>query len=257
MPPILPPSLRHLTVHFTPPPSAALAGGTLVVIDTLRATTVITTLLAGGAAGVYPCATPEAARALAASLPGSRLCGERDGLRLDGFAFGNSPAEFATLDVHGWQVVQSTSNGTRALALTRQAATTFCACLRNRAAVAARLRTGRGDVSIVCAGEQNATAPSVEDTFTAGALVAALLHDGGAAWAPDADAQQAQRLFEAHQRRPEHAFAESAHARRLAALGFHADLVFAARMDVEALVPAAAVDAEGRVVVRGRPGRAA
>ena len=157
-----------VAMHFQPPEPGAVAGRTVLVIDTLRATTVITTLIARGAAAVYPCASVEATRELAAALPGSRLCGEVDGLPAEGFEFGNSPVEFAHLDVRGWLLVQSTSNGTRALAATSAARRTLVACLRNRTAAAEAALAGGGDIALVCAGEEKGSAPSVEDAYTAG-----------------------------------------------------------------------------------------
>lgn len=240
----------RVEVYFQPPAAQAVAGRTLVVIDTLRATTVITTLIAGGAAAVYPCRTPDEARALAAELPGARLCGERGGLPVEGFEFGNSAAEFAALDVRGWTVVQSTSNGTRALALTREAASTLVACLRNREAAARAAFATGADIAVVCSGEHDGLRPSVEDAFTAGALVERLL-----ALAPGlatgAGARLARRVWQSYGGSGRAAFADSPHAASLRGLGFDADLAFAADEDVVDVAPGATIDEAGRVVVRG------
>lgn len=244
---------HRVQVYFQPPPAAAVGGGILVVVDTLRATTVITTLLAGGASAVYPCAGADEARALAARLPGSRLTGERHGVPIEGFEFGNSAAEFARLNVQGWTLVQATSNGTRTLALTAQAARTLIGCLRNRAAVAARApaegRTGGQEIAIVCAGEENAVAPSVEDAFTAGAIVERMIATDPTLTLA-AGARLARRLYHAYHGDPLLAFAESPHAAELRRLGYADDLLFAAAMDVESCVPTAVIDETGRVVVR-------
>lgn len=243
----------RIQVYFQPPPASAVGGGILVVVDTLRATTVITTLLAGGAGAVYPCAEVAEARALAARLPGSRLTGERHGVPIERFEFGNSAAEFARLNVHGWTLVQATSNGTRALALTRQAARTLVGCVRNRAAVAARAlaegRTAGQEIAIVCAGEDDAVAPSVEDGFTAGAIVERLI-EADPSLRLAAGARLARRLYHAYHGDPLLALAESPHAAELRRLGYAEDLLFAAAMDVESCVPAAMVDDVGQVVVR-------
>ena len=240
---------QTIEVHFTPPTSESVARTTLIVIDTLRATTAITALLAAGAEAVYPCAGHPEARALAATLPGSVLCGETNGLTVNGFDYGNSPTEFQDIDVRGWTVVQSTSNGTRALALTASAEVTYVGCLRNRAAVArAALDAPRG-IAIVCSGEREATAPSVEDSFTAGAVVEALLA-ADARWTPLPGALLARRLFRSFRRSPRAAFADSPHAAHLRRLGFQSDLRFASAMDVESVVPVATIDGANRVVVR-------
>ena len=155
------PALRRVNVFFSPPPPVRVEGRTLVVIDTERATTSLATLIAGGAEAVYPVAEEADARALAAQIPGAKLCGERGGNSLPGFDFGNSPLAFADIDVRGLTFVQTTSNGTRALSLARDAERTIVACLRNRAAVVQALAALEAGIAVVCAGEEYATAPSV------------------------------------------------------------------------------------------------
>ena len=108
---------RRVNVFFTPPPPDRLAGRTAIVIDTLRATTTLLTLIVAGADAVYPTASDADAFALAKTLPGARLCGERDGRRVPGFDFGNSPLELLHAGVAGETFIQSTSNGTRALTI--------------------------------------------------------------------------------------------------------------------------------------------
>ena len=248
-----------IEAYFTPPAAAAVAGRTLIVIDTLRATTVITTLIAGGAEAVYPCVSQTVARRLTAALPGSHLCGELGGLRPPDFEFGNSPSEFAAREVRGWTVVQSTSNGTLALALAAGAARTLVGCLRNRAAVAAAALREPHAIAVVCSGEVGnsdgeATRPSVEDAFSAGAVVerlVALAGEGGTPPRLGAGARLVRRTFAAYGGSAQAAFADSPHAADLQRLGFEADLDFAAQLDATDCVPLASVDAEGRVVVRG------
>ena len=87
-----------LEVFFTP---AEVAGADLrehvaVVIDVLRATSVITQAIASGARMIHPVGTTEEAVRLGQNLDRSELilCGERGGLRIEGFDLGNSPLEF-------------------------------------------------------------------------------------------------------------------------------------------------------------------
>ena len=233
-------------MHLTPPAPHLVAGRTLVLIDTLRATTTMTTLVQGGVAAIYACPSIEAARDLAGRLQGSRLCGEVEGERPAGFDFGNSPTEFEALDVSGWKVVQATTNGTPALRLATDAKQTLACCLRNRGAVAALL-AGEPAIAIVCGGEEGGMTASVEDTYTAGALVERLCsHDPEVQL--NAGARLACRLFRAYEDSMA-AFQESPHADDLRARGFAADLTYAAELDVEQVVPRAVVDAEGQVIV--------
>ncbi len=240
------PSPRTVHAYVRPPVADEVAGRTLIVVDTLRATTVITTLIAGGADAVYPCPSLDEARTLAQTMPGAKLCGERGGLPPEGFDFGNSAVEFAQRDVAGWTVVQSTSNGSRALTLAREAEQTLVGCLRNRDAVARAALRFEADIAVVCSGDHEGRRASVEDTFTAGAYVERLLElEPGLATA--SGARLARRIFQAYGRSGETAFHDAPHAATLRKLGFRQDLVFAARIDVESCVPRAAIEAGGRI----------
>ena len=164
-----------LEVHFQPPPPDALADATAIVLDIFRATTVHAALFAGGARAVYPVADFAAGIALRDALPGSRLIGEVGALPPPEADFGNSPTEFAAIDVCGWTVVHVTSNGTRALVGASQADLTLSGCLRNMSASVRHALAERPErLSIVCSGDHGGAAPSVEDTFAAGAYVTAI-----------------------------------------------------------------------------------
>jgi 2-phosphosulfolactate phosphatase len=243
---------RNVHVFLRPPEPSQVQDQTSIVIDTLRATTVITTLMAGGAAAIYPSAGVDEARALAHEIPGAQLCGERGGLPPEGFAFGNSAVEFHKANVAGWTMVQCTSNGTRALRLARAADRTLVGCLRNRDAVARAVLEIPGDIAIVCSGEDEGQRPSVEDTFTAGAVVETLVGlEPGVALG--AGARLARRIFQAYGRNGTTAFQDAPHAEILRGLGFHDDLAFAAQMDVEGCVPVAFVDDEARIRIARAP----
>ena len=122
----------RVDVHFTRAEvdSAALAEATAVVINVLRATTTIVEALANGAVGVYPTVSAEDAVKLAASLgrEDTLLCGERKGVKVDGFDLGNSPAEFTAEVVDGKKLVMSTTNGTRAFSSASEAPTRARVC---------------------------------------------------------------------------------------------------------------------------------
>ena len=96
---------------------ARLPGTTAVVIDVLRASTTIVHALAAGAKCVVPCVDVDVARRLAGEMAGAEpiLGGERQGLRIEGFDLGNSPAEYTAATVGGRPVLFTTTNGTRAL----------------------------------------------------------------------------------------------------------------------------------------------
>lgn len=167
----------HLLPGMIPP--GALLGGLAVVIDVLRATTVMVHALASGAEAIAPCAEiEEAVRAAAELPPGSALLGgERQGLPIDGFDLGNSPAAYTEEACAGKTVVMTTTNGTRAILASLEAERVLIAAFVNlRATVEALslnvLKLHALPVHLVCAGTDGHI--SAEDTFLAGALVAGL-----------------------------------------------------------------------------------
>ena len=236
-----------------PPAPAALGGAAVAVIDILRATTVHATLLGGGAETIYPVAEWSDAHALRDVIPGAHLIGEIDSLPGPGAEFGNSPTEFAALDVRGWRAVQVTGNGTRALSAAARAPFVVSACLRNLSACAAALAQAAASqerIAIVCSGDHGGRTASLEDAVAAGAYVDAL-----AARLPlelGNGALIALRLWRAYAHDPLEALKESPHGRDLLELGFADDLAYAAALDAEPAVPLLTRDAEGRPVLQRR-----
>jgi 2-phosphosulfolactate phosphatase len=246
----------HLQVAFLPRDVGAPAGRVCVVMDVLRASSTLVTLLERGAAPVYVAGTVDAARALAASLPGrALLCGEVGGLPPPGVDHGNSPTEMAGLPLVGRPVVLATSNGTRALAALAAAPAVLVGCFLNTTAAVTRglalARTLDADLTLVCSGDANGSQFSLEDALAAGYLVdRALAQDGAETTVLDDAARAAWRLWQSYAAAAPPAeaaargFADSTHGRDLARLGFDADLAYCARVDASQAVPRLAVDGE-------------
>ena len=154
-------------------------GSTAVVIDVLRATSTIVEALAAGARAVYPTISSEEAIRLANSLgrDDTLLCGERKGLKVEGFDLGNSPAEFTAERVRGKRLVMSTTNGTRAFLAVEDADRVIAASLLNLSA-AAQAVSGAERLVLVCSGRENRF--SLEDALCAGMILRALEGDGRA-----------------------------------------------------------------------------
>jgi 2-phosphosulfolactate phosphatase len=162
------PILVHLLpAHFEP---SDLRGGVAVVMDVLRATSTIIQALAAGAESVVPCGEIDEARKLAdRSPPGTVLLGgERGGLKIPGFDFGNSPGEYTRDAVTGKTLIFTTTNGTRALLRAREARRVLIGALSNLGAVAELLAAETGPVHLVCAGTGGHV--TLEDILCAGAI---------------------------------------------------------------------------------------
>ena len=161
------------------PSDWARADTVAVVIDTLRFTSTAAVALAAGATAVSVVSDIERAKQLAASLrSGSRLCGERQCVRIPGFDLGNSPAEYTTSNVSGRELVFSTTNGTVAVEAALPAREIVLASLLNRSAVSQWLNQTSGTLAAeeqtrhvwcLCAGTDGQVA--FEDVLTAGAII--------------------------------------------------------------------------------------
>ncbi len=166
-------------VHLLPNliPAGSLRGGLAVVVDVLRATTVMVEALAAGCEAVIPCGTIHEAQEIATGLPAGTalLAGERQGLPIEGFDLGNSPAEFIPDICREKTVITTTTNGTPAILASLDAERVYVAGFTNLRATSDEisvqfLKKDHGhSVHIVCAGTDGHI--SLEDSLLAGALL--------------------------------------------------------------------------------------
>lgn len=233
---------RHIAVHLLPEhcDNDQLAGGVAVVMDVLRATTTIVTALSAGATAVIPCGEIDEARRIAADLPSGTavLGGERGGVRIAGFDFGNSPFEYTREKLAGRTLVFTTTNGTRALIRARTARRVFVAGFVNLNAVLDVLLREQGDVHLICAGTDGAV--TAEDCLCAGALAEGIARRPGDALMTNDGVWLARGLYEAYgqsRRRFDEVLRGSRGGRNLIELGMQSDIETAGRWDVYNAVP--------------------
>ena len=151
-----------------------------IVVDVLRATSVMATAGRNGAVSVQTCSDVDQARRLAldseTSVP-PLLCGERACVPIEGFDLGNSPAEYGPDVVAGRHVLMTTSNGTRAIAVAREAQRLLVASFLNLSATVSAIAQ-ETDLVIICAGTDGRI--SYEDVLLAGAIAQSRDSDGSA-----------------------------------------------------------------------------
>jgi 2-phosphosulfolactate phosphatase len=206
-------------------PGRDLSRTTCVVFDVLRATSTFLTALANGARRVYPVGDIAAALAVRTRLPHALLGGERGGVRLDGFDFGNSPREYTLERVSGRDIVSTTTNGTVALQSCAHAAAVFAGALLNVDALAAHLRASPPPerLLLVCAGTGAEFA--WEDAIGAGALLERL----GDEWGDSDAARLVQNAYLDARADLAGALGESVNGRRLRDIGLAEDVACCAR----------------------------
>ena len=110
---------------------AEKAEGVTVIIDVFRAFSLEAILLANGASEIVCCYQQEQARKLHDMHADWVLIGERDGEKLPGFDYGNSPSAVRQLSFAGKTVIHTTTNGTRGLAAAVKADILLAASLLN------------------------------------------------------------------------------------------------------------------------------
>lgn len=144
---------------------------TIVVIDILRACSTIVTALDNGAKGIIPVEDMAAAGKIASNLDSSGylLCGEKDGIKIDGYHLGNSPLEYTKKKIGGKILIFNTTNGTRAISRTTLAENVMVGSFLNLDAIVNALKLVDNEVILVCAGWKSRL--SLEDMLCAGNII--------------------------------------------------------------------------------------
>lgn len=145
-----------------------IEGKNIVVIDVLRATTVMITALARGVKRIHVFEDTEDVVKNSKGIEGAILCGERRGLKVEGFHYGNSPLEYGS-EVDGKTMYMTTSNGTKALVRSDRGSKVFIGAFINLQAVVEKVLEEDRDTVIVCAGTDGEF--TMDDSLCAGTIV--------------------------------------------------------------------------------------
>ena len=203
---------------------------TVVVVDILRATSCMTTAFAHGIASITPFAKME--DCLAMKAKGYFTAGERDGKKVDGFDFGNSPFEYMDEKLKGQKIAFTTTNGTQAIAKSAGAHEIIIGSFLNLSAIVNYLSQTSDNILVVCAGWKGKV--NLEDTLFAGAVVE-LLKDQ---FQPECDAPvAAQHLYNQAKHDLVDYLKDSSHVKRLAKLNIFKDIEYCLTPDQYSVVP--------------------
>ena len=155
---------------------ARQAKGLTVVIDVFRAFTVEAYFARNNAAKIIPVGDIQTAFDYKTKHPDAILCGEREGVMIQGFDYGNSPSQLEHGDFTGKTVVHTTSAGTQGIANAIHADEIIGGSLVCARAIAEYIRRKNPEtVSLVCMGLM-AAEPTDEDTLCA-EYIKSLLED--------------------------------------------------------------------------------
>ena len=148
---------RTIETLFSPALFPYLSGGVsgkqVVIIDILRATTTICVSLDNGCKQMVAVSATE--DSILFRERGYLLAGERNGFKLEGFDFGNSPQEFTPERVGGASIVITTTNGTQALVMSNAADRIWVSSFYNLSATVEAILEQGLPVVLFCAGWKN------------------------------------------------------------------------------------------------------
>ncbi|MFD2863527.1 2-phosphosulfolactate phosphatase [Mucilaginibacter antarcticus] len=204
----------------------------VVIIDVFRATTSISYGIENGAEAIIPVSQIEECSAYLEKGFDYLLAAERNGAVVEGFDFGNSPFSYTKEKVAGKTIVLTTTNGTHALHLSRNAKKIIAGAFINLTAVCNWLKQQNENTLLVCSGWKNNF--NLEDTLFAGAVVDQLKGHG---FVVDDPAIAANDLFQLAKGDLNQYLKKTSHSDRLKALGIEADIEFCLKVDLTTAIP--------------------
>ncbi|RFC55206.1 2-phosphosulfolactate phosphatase [Brumimicrobium aurantiacum] len=214
---------KLIEVCYTPADYAYFKGKfeIVVVIDVLRATSAICSAINNGVNSVIPVSTIEEAKDY--QKKGYLVGAERQGEIVEGFDFGNSPYSYMKPELKGKDIVLSTTNGTRAINIAKEAETVVIGALTNLDVLCEWLAKQDKNVVCLCSGWKDNF--NLEDTICGGAIAENLLRTGN--FASNEDSSVAAKYLYLTAKDNYFGFLKaSSHRRRLKKLNLNEDIKF-------------------------------
>lgn len=227
-------SRKHVEVCFTPGEYDYFKDEyeIVVVIDVLRATSAICSAFQNGVKALIPVPTVEEAKEYQAK--GYLVGAERKGQIVEGFDFGNSPYSYMKPELVDQEVVLSTTNGTKAIDVAKDAETVVIGALNNLDALCAWLIKQNKNTLCLCSGWQDKF--NLEDTICAGAIMDQLIETGN--YTSDEDSSIAAKyLYLSAKDNYMGYLKSSSHRRRLKNLNLNEDIKYCLTPNTTDVIP--------------------
>lgn len=216
----------------------------VVVIDVFRATSAICVAFHHGAEKIIPVASVEEAQSYKAQ--GMLAGAERNAIKLEGFDFGNSPYDYMGDHVKGKTIALTTTNGTQAIDVARNAYKVVIGSFLNIDVLCEWLIKQNRNILLLCSGWKNKF--NLEDSLYAGAVTQKIC-----SLSPDfklGDGCLALKyLFEQAQHEPIKYLSHASHKERLAKLGLKKDIKYCLTPNQAPVIPVL----EGKYLVKLNP----
>ena len=204
----------------------------VVIIDVLRATSAICAAFEHGAEKIIPVATLEQAKAY--KEKGFLVGAERDGSPVDGFNFGNSPFHYMGDHVKGKTIVLTTTNGTQAIEVSKNAYKIVIGSFLNITALCDFLVAENRNILLLCSGWKNKF--NLEDAVFAGAVTDEISNRSENYKFGDA-CLALKYLSQMAKENPNKFLSHSSHKERLAALNLKEDVRYCLTPDQTKVIP--------------------
>jgi len=153
---------------------AKSARGITVVIDVFRASNTILSCLASGADFIIPVGEVSDALKIKENNKDFVLFGERGGVKIDGFDYGNSPIEALNMNLNNNKVILTTSAGSQGIVYSDKADEVIIGSFANATAVVEYLKKKNPNIVTLLAIGNNAVESAEEDEECAKLLKAKL-----------------------------------------------------------------------------------
>ena len=232
------PDLKYIDVFFSVQAfqEEDLRGKSAVIIDILRASSSIVTAVNNGAKKIIPVEDMSDAMKIARTMDQNDylLCGEKDGVKIEGYHLGNSPQEYTKEVVGDKTLIINTTNGTRAIKKANLANRIYIGSFLNQKAILKALAEHDDEVVLICSGWRGRLA--LEDTMFAGSLIHKLCKGNLPEKTKDG-AKVAFGLFEKFGDDLEETIRQSDHAHRLRNLVPEDDVPFCCQVDKFSVLP--------------------
>lgn len=208
----------------------------VVVVDVLRASSTIITALMNHAKGIIPVEDMGEASRISQSVDSDNLllCGEKDGVKIEGYDLGNSPFEYSVDKVENKTLIFNTTNGTKAIKKAIGSSNLYIGSFLNLSTIVHTLNKEQKDIVLICAGWRGRMA--IEDLLFAGNVIYNL---GEGSLPQDArdGAKVAYGLYEKFRENIPDVIHSSNHAVRLKNITNDKDIDYCAQSDICDVLP--------------------
>ncbi len=148
-----------------------------IIVDTFRATTSLLTLKYAGAKRIYVVQNEDDARSIQNELSEEcLLIGEKGGLKITGFDYGNTPSEFFNLDFSDMEIIFTSTSGAKAIRIPPPNEQVYVGALVNLAKIAVEISEiavkEQKDISIIPAGYYSDETTYILEDWVTSVLIA-------------------------------------------------------------------------------------